>query len=303
MPVVYVRSRERPRLIPDEAGLQVLKAWVEDAPNIGDKGARILHVNTVHTARGAGAKVLSFMWLDIPFRAAGAAVRAGLQPGRTCPMCSGYQFAGSPSVVAERTVSATTTPPTMPVPVSARGNTPPPGKAQPTRVAAQPRIWIQRRGLATGVSVVWLITLIATVCVLAGATVYTTGVVYADSGDGIPVALNCGTHLGTGWPTDNDLEAAIREALINLGRPVNTPISSNPGSIHSFSGLYALRDLSSACFDARRASGGPGAAKGFGVMVPMTIAWGLLMRRATRPKAERRSRSKVGSNPPTQIGG
>ena len=51
------------------------------------KGARALHIKSLHTRRGAGAKLLGFIWLDVPFRTVGAAVRAGYQPGKTCPFC------------------------------------------------------------------------------------------------------------------------------------------------------------------------------------------------------------------------
>lgn len=78
---------ERPRMIPTEAGMAALKAWVQASPNVGEKSARALHIKSLHTKRGVGAKTLGFFWLDIPFRGAGAAVRSGYQPHLTCPIC------------------------------------------------------------------------------------------------------------------------------------------------------------------------------------------------------------------------
>jgi hypothetical protein len=83
--MVVIRHHERSRLIPTDAGTQLLQAWVQESANAADKSARVLHVKSVHTARGFGAKALSFVWLDIPFRAVGGAVRAAYQAGRTCP--------------------------------------------------------------------------------------------------------------------------------------------------------------------------------------------------------------------------
>ena len=78
---------ERGRVLPNDEGMAALKAWVESAPDMGQKAARALHIKSLHTKRGIGAKTLSFFWLDIPFRAAGAAVRAGYNPSLTCPLC------------------------------------------------------------------------------------------------------------------------------------------------------------------------------------------------------------------------
>jgi hypothetical protein len=78
---------ERGRILPNDEGMAALKAWVESAPDMGQKAARALHIKSLHTKRGIGAKTLSFFWLDIPFRAAGAAVRAGYNPSQTCPLC------------------------------------------------------------------------------------------------------------------------------------------------------------------------------------------------------------------------
>jgi hypothetical protein len=84
---MVIPYRERGRVIPNERGIAALKEWVESAPDVGQKGARALHVKSLHTRRGIGAKTLGFFWLDVPFRAAGAAVRAGYQPHLTCPIC------------------------------------------------------------------------------------------------------------------------------------------------------------------------------------------------------------------------
>jgi hypothetical protein len=105
MPIIFYR--ERGRVLPSEAGITALKEWVESAPNAGEKGARALHVKSLHTARGVGAKTLSFLWLDVPFRAAGAAVRTGYQPGKTCPLCislaaQGLSPRGKPLAVPAR---------------------------------------------------------------------------------------------------------------------------------------------------------------------------------------------------------
>ena len=78
---------ERGRIVPNEAGLQALRNWAHDATTGGEHAARALHIKSLHTRRGLGAKALGFFWLDVPFRAAGAAVRAGYQPGQTCPLC------------------------------------------------------------------------------------------------------------------------------------------------------------------------------------------------------------------------
>jgi hypothetical protein len=78
---------QRARTIPNEAGQAMLREWVDSSSNAGDHGARVLHIKSIHTARGFGAKLLGFFWLDVPFRAAGAAVRAAYQPGATCPLC------------------------------------------------------------------------------------------------------------------------------------------------------------------------------------------------------------------------
>jgi hypothetical protein len=84
---MVIPYRERGKVIPNEAGMAALKQWVESAPDIGQKGARALHIKSLHTPRGMAAKTLGFFWLDVPFRAAGAAVRAGFQPNHTCPLC------------------------------------------------------------------------------------------------------------------------------------------------------------------------------------------------------------------------
>src|SRR5207247_1650584 len=85
MPILF--HPQRGRVIPTEKGKAILRAWVESSANPAEHGARVLHIKSLHTPRGIGAKLLGFFWLDVPFRAAGAAVRAGFRPGATCPLC------------------------------------------------------------------------------------------------------------------------------------------------------------------------------------------------------------------------
>ncbi len=117
MPIIPVPQRGR--VIPNEKGIAALKEWVEAAPDLGQKGARALHVKSLHTPRGIGAKTMSFFWLDIPFRAAGAAVRGGYQPGLTCPLCVSLDQAGlTPrgQVKAQQPVSSPSVPQPLPPP-------------------------------------------------------------------------------------------------------------------------------------------------------------------------------------------
>ena len=79
---------ERARTIPTEAGKALLREWVESSANVGEHGSRVLHIKSLHTKRGFGAKLAGFFWLDVPFRAAGGAVRAAYQPGASCPLCA-----------------------------------------------------------------------------------------------------------------------------------------------------------------------------------------------------------------------
>ena len=50
--------------------MQMLRAWVESSGNVGEHAARVLHIKSLHTKRGIGARLLGFFWLDVPFRAA-----------------------------------------------------------------------------------------------------------------------------------------------------------------------------------------------------------------------------------------
>jgi hypothetical protein len=78
---------QRARVIPNDEVMEVLHAWAHSADTTGERGARMLHIKSLHTPRGIGAKALGLFWLDVPFRTAGAAVRAGYRPGETCPLC------------------------------------------------------------------------------------------------------------------------------------------------------------------------------------------------------------------------
>jgi hypothetical protein len=65
---MVIPYRERGRVLPNEAGLAALKQWVESAPNVGEKAARALHVKSLHTKRGLGAKTLGFFLARCPLQ-------------------------------------------------------------------------------------------------------------------------------------------------------------------------------------------------------------------------------------------